>query len=137
MVQRSLLILFAGISIIAVAILLASSNNTLPPPLPLIGKSNQALAKECVKIQVLDKTFQWDQKVMVSYTNVCAGVAFQLTKTGMKYKQGKKIKYLTRSTPLMLDASSTETLELSIPFGITPRVAYALTDDVTAVQSSQ
>lgn len=124
----------SGVTIII--LLFACRNDTVPPSetyMSLAGKSNQELLEECLNIQVLDKTFQWDGKVMVSYTNICSSHAFRLTKTGLKYKKGDKTEYLTKDTPLMLGKNSTETLELSIPFGIKPRVAYTLKDDAKAI----
>lgn len=134
--RSTLLIVLSVIGAIAIAFTLYAFSSNRPPipdPIPLIGKSNQELIESCLTVQIMDKSFQWDSKVAVAYTNICPNYAFKLTKTGIKYESGKKIKYKNCNTPLLVNAMATETLELSIPFGITPRVAYALSDDAKAI----
>ena len=97
--------------------------------LALIGESNKQAIERCLKLQVLDKSFQWDGKVMIAYTNICQEYQFQLDKTGLKYTTGGKTEYLIRDTPVFLEGGGTNTMEISIPFGIRPRVAYVLADD--------
>ncbi|MGH1436748.1 MAG: hypothetical protein ACRBG0_20090 [Lewinella sp.] len=136
MQNRSTLFLFSIIGIIViVASLYAFSGDkkTIPGSLPFLKESNQEIIEECLQVEVLDKTFQWDGKVMVSYTNICPNYSFKIGKTGLKYTKGDDTEYLTRKTPLFIGAASTETLELSIPFAIKPRVAYALADDAKAI----
>ena len=99
----------------------------------LIAKTNQEALEDCLTVQVMDKSFQWDGKVMVTYTNTCENYEFKLKRTGLKYSSGKKIEYLIRDTPIFISAGSTVTLEISIPFGIKPKVAYALADDAKAI----
>ena len=90
--------------------------------------TNQEAIEKRLTIQVMDRTYQWNGKVEVAYTNICSQHEFRLT----KYEKGKKIEYFTRSTPLYISASGTETLELSIPHLITPRAAIVLVNQVVS-----
>ena len=125
--------IFGAFSIILLFYAFSSGRNPIPGPYPLHQETNQEAIERCLTLQVMDKSYQLDGKVEVAYTNICPTYSFHLTKTGLKYNKSKKIKYLTRTTPVLVGPLSTETLELSIPFGIKPRVAYVLADDAKAM----
>lgn len=98
--------------------------------LSVLGKASKEKALKELVIKVMDTTTQWDGKVDILYTNKSNAYTFELSKTGLKYKEGSKTKYLQRSTPLVLQPKESKTLTISIPFLIEPKVAYPLKEDV-------
>ena len=98
--------------------------------LTVLKGTKKEKAIEFLKVQVLDTDLQTDGKVGIVYTNLSEDFIFSISKTGLKYKSGKKIKYLVRRTPVVIRPNETVELEISIPFLIRPKVAYALKDDI-------
>ena len=109
---------------------LVSTINYIPKSklVELKGKTRTEKIKDCLYIQVMDRSGQIDGKVFITYTCMCDGYQFQIKRTGLKYNRFGRTKYLSRPTPMVI--KDTRSTEISIPFGITPKVAYAFDDDV-------
>ncbi len=105
------------------------------PKCPSITKEE---AVKYLKVEILSKSFDWDGKAEVLYTNTHDCYSFAMRKTGIKYKSfsGKR-RYHHTATPMILKPLESKAIEISIPHGVTPLVAFALMDDVKVFQAKQ
>lgn len=104
----------------------------------LIGKEKER-ALEFFIIDPLDKSYQADGRIQVSYTNLSGNLRFQITKTGLKYYYplSDKAHFTSSSSHLSLEPLGTTQLEVTCKVGSRNPVGYCFLDDVRVFRHSK